>query len=66
MRVNARAWTRLDWALAAVCALLVYGITFHGHGFYVFPLGIWAGAWVAPLLAIAVALPVGLRRRDLF
>jgi signal transduction histidine kinase len=44
--------------------LLVYGITFHGHGFYVFPLGIWVAAWWAPLLAIAVALPVGLRRRD--
>jgi signal transduction histidine kinase len=64
MRVKESTWTRLDWALAAVCALLVYGITFHSHGFYVFPLSIWVAAWGAPLLAIAVALPVGLRRRD--
>jgi hypothetical protein len=64
MRVKARAWARLDWAVAAVCALFVYGITFRSHGFYVFPLSIWVAAWGAPLLAIAVALPVGLRRRD--
>jgi signal transduction histidine kinase len=64
MRFNDRAWTRLDWVLAAVCGVLVYGIMYRGRGVYVFPLSIWAVAWVPPLLAIAVALPVGLRRRD--
>ena len=65
MRFKERAWTRLDWAVAAVCAVLIYGTMFRGRGFYWFPLNIWAaGWWVPPLLAIAVALPVGLRRRD--
>ena len=64
MRFNERAWTRLDWVLAAVCGVLVYGIMYRGRSVYVFPLSIWAVAWVPPLLAIAVALPVGLRRRD--
>jgi signal transduction histidine kinase len=56
----------VDWALAAVCALLVYGIMYKGgQGIYIFPLSLWlAGAWVPPLLSIVVALPVGLRRRD--
>jgi signal transduction histidine kinase len=64
MRFKERAWIRLDWALAGVCALLVYAIMFGGRGLYVIPLRIWAGAWVPPLLSIAVALPVALRRRD--
>jgi signal transduction histidine kinase len=64
MRFNDRAWTRLDWVLAAVCGVLVYGIMYRGRSVYVFPLSIWTVAWVPPLLAIAVALPVGLRRRD--
>ena len=65
MRFSERARTRLDWAVAAVLALLIYGVMIRGNGIYVFPLSIWvAGVWVAPLLAITVALPVGLRRRD--
>jgi signal transduction histidine kinase len=65
MRFSERAWTRLDWALAAVCALLIYGVMFKARGIYVFPLSVWlVGAWIPALLAIVVALPVGLRRRD--
>jgi signal transduction histidine kinase len=65
MRFKKRAWERVDWALAAVCALVVYGMMYKGHGIYVFPLGIWlAGDWAPPLLSVIVALPVGLRRRD--
>src|SRR5215470_8774062 len=63
-RFKERAWTRLDWALAAVCAVINYATMLRGEEAYVFPLGIWAAAWVPPLVAIAVALPVGLRRRD--
>jgi len=63
-RFNERAWTRLDWALAVVCGILIYGTMLRGQAAYVFPLGIWADAWVPPLLAIALALPVGLRRKD--
>ena len=66
-RFKERAWIRLDWALAAICAMLVYGIMYraHDHTVYVFPLSLWlAGGWARPLLAVIVALPVGLRRRD--
>ena len=44
MRFKGRAWTRVDWALAAICALLVYGTLFKGHGIYVFPLSLWLAA----------------------
>ena len=68
MRFKERAWTRVDWALAVVCAMLVYGIMYRGtryHTLYVFPLSLWlAGGWAQPLLSVLVALPVGLRRRD--
>jgi signal transduction histidine kinase len=65
MRFNERAWTRLDWAAAGVCAVLIYGVMVKGRGIYLFPLSVWlAGAWIAPVLAVVVALPVGLRRRD--
>jgi hypothetical protein len=65
MRFSERAWTRLDWALAGVCAVLIYGVMVKGRGIYLFPLSVWlAGAWIPPVLAVVVALPVGLRRRD--
>ena len=67
MRFKERAWIRVDWALAAICALLVYEIMDRApdHTVYVFPLSFWlAGGWARPLLAVIVALPVGLRRRD--
>jgi signal transduction histidine kinase len=57
----------VDWALAAICALLVYGIMYRApdHTVYVFPLTFWlAGGWARPLLSVLVAIPVGLRRRD--
>ncbi len=57
----------MDWALAAMCALLVYGIMYRApdHTVYVFPLSFWlAGGWARPLLSVIVAIPVGLRRRD--
>src|SRR6516162_11128463 len=65
MRFSERAWTRLDWALAGVCAVFIYGVMVKGRGIYLFPLSVWlAGSWIPPVLAVVVALPVGLRRRD--
>ena len=65
MRFQDRAWTRVDWALAAVFALFLYAIMLRRPGLYLFPLSIWvAGGWAPPLLAGLVALPVALRRRD--
>jgi signal transduction histidine kinase len=64
-RFSERAWIRLDWALAAVCAVLVYAGMVKGSGIYIFPLSVrLVGAWIPPLLAVLVALPVRLRRRD--
>ena len=64
MRFKKRAWTRVDYVLAAVCAVLIYGVmSRRGPGLYVFPLSIWvAGGWAPALLAGLVALPVALRR----
>jgi signal transduction histidine kinase len=66
MRFKERAWTRVDWALAVVCALLVYATMVKGHVVHSFPVSfVSAGAWApALLLALLVAVPVGLRRRD--
>src|SRR5207248_2197528 len=63
-RFKERAWTRVDWALAAICAILVYATMVKGHA-HEFPVSLWpVGPWAAPLLALLVAVPVGLRRRD--
>ena len=67
MRFKQRAWTRVDWALAAICALLVYATMVRGQGrIHAFPVSlVSAGAWAPQLLlALLVAVPVGLRRRD--
>jgi signal transduction histidine kinase len=65
MRFKERAWTRVDWALAAMCAFLVYGTMVRGQAIHEFPVSLWpAGPWAPPLLALLVAVPVGLRRRD--
>jgi signal transduction histidine kinase len=65
MRFKERAWTRVDWALAAICAFLVYGIMLRGQAIRGFPMSVWPAApWGPALLALLVALPVALRRRD--
>jgi signal transduction histidine kinase len=65
MRFNDRAWTRVDWALAAFCAFLVYATMIKGRGIHDFPVSLVpTGFWAPPLLALLVAVPVGLRRRD--
>ena len=66
MRFSERAWTRVDWAWAAICALIVYATMVRGHGINSFPVSFFsAGSWPpALLLSLLVAVPVGLRRRD--
>jgi signal transduction histidine kinase len=54
----------LDWAVAAFCAVIIYGVLFRGGVLYRVPYIAWdAHAW-APLLAIGLSLPVGIRHRD--
>jgi signal transduction histidine kinase len=65
MRFKGRAWTWVDWALAAICAFLVFGIMTRGQAIRGFPMSIWpVGPWAPALLALLVGVPVGLRRRD--
>jgi signal transduction histidine kinase len=57
----------VDWALAAICAVLVYATMAKGPGgIHRFPVSlVSAGYWLPQLLlALLVAAPVGLRRRD--
>ena len=55
----------MDWALAAIFAFLVYGVMIKGQAEHQFPVSIWlVGSAAKPLLALLVAVPVGLRRRD--
>jgi len=63
-RPRARVWVTLDWVVAALCAIVIYGVLFRGGVLYRVPYIAWdAHAW-APLLAIGLSLPVAIRRRD--
>jgi signal transduction histidine kinase len=62
-RIRPRTWVMLDYLLAALCALLVYGAAFHLHGLHQPALAGWdAHTWLPPLLALWVAAPVAARR----
>jgi signal transduction histidine kinase len=55
----------LDWVTAALCALIIYSVLFKGQVIYRVPLVSWdADAWLPPLLAVGLSLPVVIRRRD--
>jgi signal transduction histidine kinase len=66
MRFHDRAWTRVDWALGAICTLIVYATMVKGQVVHRFPVSfVSVGSWApALLLALLVGVPVGLRRRD--
>src|SRR5260370_1420581 len=64
-RLGARVWVTLDWVTAALCAVVIYSALFRGAVIYRVPLVAWdASAWLPPLLAIGLSLPVAIRRRD--
>jgi len=55
----------LDWIVAALCALIIYGALFKGQVIHRVPLVPWdVRAWLAPLLAVGLSVPVAIRRRD--
>ena len=55
----------LDWVAAALCAVLIYSTLFRGQVIHRVPLVPWdVRAWLAPLLAVGLSLPVAIRRRD--
>src|SRR6516165_1931871 len=64
-RLGTRVWATLDWVTAALCALIIYSALFKGQVIYRVPLVSWdARAWLPPLLAVGLSLPVAIRRRD--
>jgi signal transduction histidine kinase len=65
MRLPERFWVRLDWAAAAVCAVIVYVALLPGSRLYRLPLLLQLpGRWIPPVLAVGLALPVVIRRTD--
>ena len=60
-RFKERALIRLDWAVAAVCAVLVYAVMVRSGAVYIFPLSIrLVGAWIPLVLAgCSVIVAVG-------
>jgi signal transduction histidine kinase len=55
----------LDWITAALCAAVIYNVLFRGGVTYHLPHIAWdAVSWLPPLLALALSLPVVMRRRD--
>jgi signal transduction histidine kinase len=64
-RVPGRAWVRLDWAAAAVCAVVAYAALLPGSRIYGLPLyPRLPGFWIPSLFAVGLALPVVLRRTN--
>jgi signal transduction histidine kinase len=53
----------LDYLAAAVCAVIIFGILFKGaDGLSI--TAWYARGWLPPLLAVCLAIPVAIRRRD--
>ena len=55
----------LDYVVAAVCALIIFGTLFHGVALARLPVTGWhAQVWLPPLLAVCLSIPVAIRRRE--
>jgi len=65
MRVRPGLWAALDYAVAAVCAALVFGVLSRGGGAYRFQIAAFRTySWLPLVLSICLAAPVALRRHD--
>ena len=65
MRLRRIHWVTLDYVLAAVCAVIIFGLLYKGGHAEQPPFsGVFARDWLAPLLAVGLAVPVAIRRRD--
>ena len=65
MRLRRIHWVTLDYVLAAVCAVIIFGLLYHGGRAGPSPVSGWlARDLVPPLLAAGLAIPVAIRRRD--
>jgi len=65
MRIRRVHWVALDYVLAAVCALIIFGTPFHGEALARLPVTGWhARDWLPPVLAVCLSIPVAIRRRE--
>ena len=65
MRIRRVHWVALDYVLAAVCALIIFGTLFHGEALARLPVTGWhARDWLPPVLAVCLSIPVAIRRRE--
>jgi signal transduction histidine kinase len=65
MRIRRVHWVALDYVLAAVCALTIFGTLFHGAALARLPVTGWhARDWLPPVLAVCLSIPVAIRRRE--
>src|SRR6185437_5825618 len=65
MRIRRTHWMVLDYVVAAVCALIIFGTLFHGVALARLPVTGWhAQVWLPPLLAVCLSIPVAIRRRE--
>jgi signal transduction histidine kinase len=65
MRIRRAHWVALDYVFAAVCALIIFTTLFHGVALARFPVTAWhARAWLPPVLAVCLSIPVAIRRRE--
>jgi len=65
MRIRRTHWLVLDYVVAAVCALIIFGTLFHGVALSRLPVTGWhARAWLPPLVAVCLSIPVAIRRRE--
>jgi len=65
MRIRRAHWVTLDYVLAAVCALIIFTTLYHGAALARLPVTGWhARDWLPPLLAVCLAVPVAIRRRE--
>jgi signal transduction histidine kinase len=63
-QVRQRLRVMLDYVVALLFAVIIFGVLFRNSGFYRFPITAWyAPNWVPPLLAICLCVPAALRRR---
>ena len=65
MRIRPGYWVALDYALAAWCAMITFGLLEAGTGIYKFPFSGWhANLWLPPVLGVGMSIPVAIRRRN--
>src|SRR5579859_3755736 len=64
-RLPPRFWVALDWAAAALCALIIFGLVLKGRRLYAFPYAGWpVEIWLRAVLAVGLSFPAAIRRRD--